>query len=172
MDHGLETQVSLDCLTSAGKSWVSRQSRLTQIIAATYHADAIETALTSSASIDALFARNGTLMAIAEVKCRDMGYEQLHAYGSYLITNDKIKRGCRISADLQVPFFLFVGLRTDHRIVYWQMSDAEGTRTADTVVSLTATKRTCNDDTSIDRMNAYIDLATMRELHYTGDTSW
>lgn len=168
----MEAQVSLDCLTPTGQQWISRQSTLTQIIAESYRVDAIETSRTSSASIDTLFARDGVLTAIAEIKCRDMSYAQLQDYGSYLITDDKIQRGCRLSAELQVPFFLFVGLRPDHRIVYWKISDAAGIMTADTVVSPTTTKRTCNDATVIERMNAYVDLATMRELHYTGDTSW
>ncbi len=164
--------MSLDCLTSTGQQWVSRQFALTQIIAESYGVNAIKTSRTSSASIDALFARDGVLAAIAEIKCRDMSYAQLQSYGSYLITDDKIQRGCRLSAELQVSFFLFVGLRLDHRIVYWKISDASGMMTADTVVFSTTTKRTCNDATGIERMNAYIDLATMRELHYTGDTSW
>ena len=164
--------MSLDCLTPAGRQWVSRQSSLIQIIADSYHADAVETSPSSSASIDALFARDGVLLAVAEIKCRDMSYAQLQSYGSYLITDDKIQRGRYIASELQVPFFLFVGLRTDHRVVYWQLSDADGVMTADTTVSKTRTQRTCNDGSAIERINAYIGLTTMRELRDIGDTSW
>jgi hypothetical protein len=156
----------LDCRTPVGEVWVARQSALTRIIALALGTDAVETPLRSAASLDALFSRAGVLAAVAEIKCRDMSYDELLQYGSYLITDDKIQRGRRIAAELAVPFFLFVGLRTDQRIVYWQLADADGVMTTATTVNVTDTKRTCNDATPIARANAYLALDTMRELHF------
>ena len=148
--------MTLDCRTPVGELWVARQSALTRILAVALRTDAIET----------LFSRAGVLAAVAEIKCRDLSYDQLLQYGSYLITDDKIQRGRRIAAELAVPFFLFVGLRTDQRIVYWQLADADGVMTTTTTVRVTDTKRTCNDATPIVRANAYLALDTMRELQF------
>ena len=158
--------MTLDCRTPVGELWVARQSALTRILAVALRTDAIETPLQSAASIDVLFSRAGVLAAVAEIKCRDLSYDQLLQYGSYLITDDKIQRGRRIAAELAVPFFLFVGLRTDQRIVYWQLADADGVMTTTTTVRVTDTKRTCNDATPIVRANAYLALDTMRELQF------
>jgi|TARA_R110000824_G_scaffold44320_4_gene129007 hypothetical protein len=164
---------SLDCVTPAGKKWVSRQSSVVQIISEAWNLDAIETSKTSSATIDVLFSRSGILKAVAEIKCRDMDYAQLQRYGSYLITEDKLIRGYRVAASLHAPLFLFVGLRGDQRIVYCQLTDELGVPVGVTIERRSSlTKRTCNDHSGVERMNAYIPVEHMRELKHSGGISW
>ena len=163
---------SLDCLTPEGQKWIARQSRIVKIIAQTFGVSAIEMSHDPAATIDVQFYRDSHLKAIAEIKCRNMSLDQLRSYGSYLITDDKLSRGADISRTLEVPMYLFVGLRRDHRIVYWKVTDHDGASIINIDRRSTFTKRTCNDARPITRMNAYLPLSSMHELQHAGDTSW
>jgi hypothetical protein len=67
-----------------------------------------------------------TIRAIVEVKGRDMSYDRLQNYGSYLISDHKILSGKQASMLMGAPFVLVAAL-TDG-IVYWKITDGKGNR--------------------------------------------
>lgn len=153
----------LDCNTPTGRKFIASQDLVANRFAAKYGLSVIQTNSKSSADIDAFFAKNGELVAIAEIKSRNMSEFDLRRFGSYLITHDKILRGISLSNSLKTTFLLLVHLRLDDKIVCWRVTDADGTSIAPFSVEATRTQETCNGG-SVVRQNAFFPVEYGRFL--------
>lgn len=111
------------------------------------------------ADVDALFISDGTLVGIAEIKCRSMSLDQLRKYGDYLITESKLVRGEVVSTALRVPYMLIVQL--SDATVFWRVTDRRGKRQITWETRETETQATCNGGKAV-RMNAYLPLDDMK----------
>src|SRR5215831_2035387 len=113
----------LDCNTPRGRAFIGRQNHVIDACCAAWQCDGARTPDTTDSPIDVLFYRAGELRAVAEVKTRDLTFEGLQRFGSYLVTLDKIEHGRRLAAELRTPYFFVVGLID--AIVYWRLASAD-----------------------------------------------
>lgn len=118
--------MALACVTKRGRASLGQQAEVLRAVAETWALEVWQTPPELAADVDAIFARDGVVVAVAEVKARDMGADDLMEFGSYLVTADKLQRGMAVAKALRVPFLLIVGLMRDERVVYWKISDENG----------------------------------------------
>ena len=150
---------TLDCNTPKGRVWIAEQHATVRACLLLFACDAVETDDRTSAAVDALFYRKGTLIAAAEVRNRSMTVATLQAHGSYLVTFMKLVKGWNLAKQLRVPFVLVVGL--SDAIVHWKISDDRGRWLASFRVARTWTQATANGGKML-RANAYLDLDVMK----------
>lgn len=118
--------------------------------------DIIETNKERESRIDNLIIREKELLAIAEVKCRNMTLKQMSDWGdSWLVTNQKLIDGSKVSELLAVPFLGFLYLVPEDIILYWKITDDTGKYLFDFDVKNSQTQTTCNGGQII-RENAYL----------------
>ena len=113
--------------------------------------------------VDRLFYRKEQLVAVGEIKSRNMKIEELENFGSYLITESKITVGCALAGLMGVPYMLYVKLLKSDIIVYWLICDGDGDLQVHYDRDLTVTQANVNGGTA-QRVNAYIDLSQMKKL--------
>lgn len=151
----------LDCQTARGRAFVAQQQAVARRLAAVWGATLVETPEGTAARIDALFARDGVLVGLAEIKVRNLTLARLAAFGDYLVTEDKLLAGEALSAALRVPFVLAVQL-TD-AIVWWRVTDATGRRVIQWDARETVTQATCNGGEAL-RRNAYLPFEALERI--------
>jgi hypothetical protein len=152
----------LDCTTPIGQAWIARQRAIVAYCSRAWQVDAASPADDSDSVIDALFSRAGRLLAVGEVKARNLTIAELHAHGSYLVTFDKLVIARDVGARLRVPFVLIVGLVD--AVVFWQVADPAGRWLVDMRINRTTTQATCNGGDAV-RANAYLSLDDMRYVN-------
>jgi len=159
--------VTLACLTPKGREAIERQLDIARRCGTIWCAGAVATPSHREAGIDVLFHRADALVAVAEVKWRpNLTLEQLHGFGSYLVTFEKIN-GLRIAGrDLCVSSLLIVGLVD--AIVYWPIADGDGNWLPSMTIQKTTTQATVNGGVAT-RANAYLTLTHMRIAVRVGD---
>ena len=155
--------MSLDCVTPEGKFFISKQDLAAARFAEIFKCQFTQTGSAASADIDAIFSRRGTIVAIAEIKCRKMSWEQLRGFKTYLITHDKLVRGADLSRRLCAPFIVLVYLLSDDSIVYWRVTNERGEITTEFSVRYTDTQATCNGGNA-QRANAYLPVESGKKI--------
>jgi hypothetical protein len=156
--------MSLDCETPVGRAWIARQRETAARCAVAWRVDVMGTV--EPCRVDAMLARDGCLLAVAEIKSRAMTFAQLQKHGTYLVTFEKLTAGRELAAQLCVPFLLVVGLLD--AIVYWQISNADGEWCCLPItIDKTTTQATSNGGIA-DRTNAYIPANKRAGLHPIG----
>ena len=153
-----------DCDTPRGRIAIAHERQIAERTAQMLSLDVTligSGSATDTAAVDALFARNGRLVAVAEIKWRQNDMEQLRRWGSYLITWNKLRHGRMIGRLLHVPYLLIVGLADAD--VWWKISDADGAWLEHPRIESTITQRTINGGITC-RPNAYISLERMRSI--------
>jgi hypothetical protein len=155
----------MDCEVGNGPRAIRQQRAVARLIAQRWQGTLVETP-NGAASVDVLFARDGELVSIGEIKIRSLAWRELVALGGYLITYDKLQRGQTLAQLLGVPFDLFVSFRDDV-IGWWRIAHATGDWASRFVVRETETAATCNGGRAR-RSNAYLDLrdATLLRGHH------
>jgi hypothetical protein len=114
------------------------------------------------APVDALFVRNGRVVAVAEIKTRNKtidGVRQFNNPAGYLVTFDKLLVGRDIARKFGAPFLLIVGLAD--ALVYWLVADAAGE--FQTQLGTARTTTPWRGGTA-ERCNAFLSLDDMRTL--------
>jgi|APGre2960657404_1045060.scaffolds.fasta_scaffold147837_3 hypothetical protein len=149
--------MNLDCNTPNGRIYINHAYDVMDRVAQKFRAKAVFTDDDGIADIDALFTRDNKLVAIAEIKSRNLTKEQLEKFGSYLITQDKIERGIALSVALQVPYFVMVKLITSDMIAMWKITDHHGMVECKSYCEVTTTKATCNGGEA-NRLNAFLSI--------------
>lgn len=166
--------MALDCTTRRGRFAIVHQLSILTACAKAWDAQFVETPHDRESPVDALFTRRGRVVSVAEVRsrCDDangggcaLSLADLRGMGSYLVTFDKLVKGRVLSAALCVPYVLIVGLKD--RIVYWTVTDAKGEWLVPLATRRTKTRATVNGGSAV-RMNAYLDLKTMKTLAKPG----
>lgn len=151
----------LDCLTERGRVFIAAQQATARRLAELWNATLVETPEGTAARVDALFARDGVLVGLAEIKVRTMTLAQLEAFGDYLVTEDKLLAGESLSAALRVPFVLVVRLKD--AIVWWRVTDATGRRVVTWDARETVTRASCNGGAML-RRNAYLPIRDVERV--------
>lgn len=113
-----------------------------------------------TATLDAVYTRDGVLVAVAEAKTRvSYDYATIAGYGSYLVTEDKLDCLLATGKALAVPSFLLTELSDGVRL-YWPIGDADGHRVVCWTAANSRTLATSVDTTTVVRRNAYLPMAT------------
>ena len=160
-----------DCDTPRGRIAIKYEQEIAKRMATLWSLDVTMTGIGSdidTAPIDALFSRNGVLVAVAEIKTRNLDIRSLHHFNSYLITWDKLRHGRFIGRLLHVPYLLIVGL-TDAD-VWWKISDCDGAWIEHPIIKSTVTQKNINGGLRR-RRNAFVSLNRMRVAPFVKDES-
>jgi hypothetical protein len=112
---------------------------------------------------DGFLVKMNTVIAIHESKCRNLTYEQLQGFGTWLITAEKIEKCKIISEYLKIPFLGFLYLIPDDRILMWKITDEKGKYLFDFEKEKTQTQRTVNGGIA-NRLNAFLPVKYAEEL--------
>ena len=111
------------------------------------------------ATLDAVYSRDGVLVAVAEAKTRiRYDYPKIAEYGSYLVTEDKLEVLCATGKALGVPSFLVTELSDGVRL-YWPIGTAMGDPVHGWTAAYSRTLATSVDLETVVRRNAYLPLA-------------
>lgn len=115
--------------TSAYAEAIERQHEITDLAAAVWDLDYIETP-DEAAPVDALLARDGFVRAVIECKARNLTRDEFLAldrpprsangHSGYLITAHKLTHGAEVGAGLLVPYLVLVGLYPSREVWYWE----------------------------------------------------
>tara|TARA_R110000796_G_scaffold13805_3_gene44487 strand:+ start:114 stop:575 length:462 start_codon:yes stop_codon:yes gene_type:complete len=152
----------LDSKTTKGIPYIESEEIIARAVCEKMKCEQIHMA-SDDAHVDRLFYRNGQLVAVGEIKSRNMTIEELESHGSYLITENKIAVGCALAGLMGVPFMLFVKLLKSDLIVYWLICNGNGELKVHYDKEVTKTRATVNGGQA-QRMNAFIDLSQMKTL--------
>lgn len=115
------------------------------------------------ARVDGIITFEGFVHRVYEIKCRNMTYDQLKGYNSWLVTKQKIVDGATTSKLLSVPFVGFLWLIPDEMGFVWNITDVRGSYLFNFGVSNTLTQETCNGG-EIERENAYLPLVEGKRI--------
>jgi len=152
----------LDSETEKGKQYIQNEKEVADAVCRKMKCSQILMARNDS-QVDRLFYRNEQLVAIGEIKTRNLSLHKLQKLGSYLITHQKIKMGQAFSSLVGVPYFLFVKLLEDGDIYFWKICDKDGEFCIDYDVKTTATAANINGG-YVERENAFLSLNYMERL--------
>lgn len=145
--------------TDLGQQHEQRGRHLLEAFARHTRSQLIVTDPQATAALDAVFHRDGVLVAVAEAKTRvRYDYAAIAEYGTYLITHDKLETLQQVSTALAVPSFLVTELSDGVRL-YWQLTDASGRETLRYRVTASETLATSVGTERVIRVNAYLPLA-------------
>lgn len=122
-----------------------------------------ETPKDLAADCDGVLIHNDTLVGLYESKCRNLTYNELQKFGSWLVTHDKLERCKELSKALHVPFLGFLYLIPDQRVLYWKITNEDGKYQFNIEVKPTVTQATINGG-QIERMNAYLPIKYSKEI--------
>lgn len=162
--------MSLDVLTPKGqKTREQEEVMIAAFCSACPGYKIIQTPKDEPADIDALITFDSAIVGIAEHKCRNMSKGDLLRFGNeWLLTYDKIVKGCDIAKALKVPFYGFLYLIDDSLILSVKIADKDGHIIQKVRIERTETQAAVNGGTAI-RTNAYIDMSGAREIRVEQD---
>lgn len=149
----------LDCNTARGKGYIECQMSCLKALEAAMNVQMIMTPEDEAAGVDALAVRVNRVVAVLEVKSREMDLAQLNRFGSYLITFEKLLKIRTVSASLCVPGFVAVSLLKEDAptVLMWKVCDERGNLVASLEARVSQTQATCNGGQA-DRYNAYLSM--------------
>jgi hypothetical protein len=150
--------MSLAIRTTTGQQHESRGRQLLDAFARYTHSSVLVTDPAAPAALDAVFCRDGVVVAVAEAKTRvSYDYAAIQRFGSYLVTAEKIDTLCYVGRALAVPAFLVVELSDGARL-YWQLTDKDGDQRFLWPEAETRTQATSLGPVTVVRKNAYLPL--------------
>jgi len=145
----------LDINTPLGQESLRKEEKMIEYIKKCWDVEIIITNKNKDAACDGFIVRNSEIIALFESKCRDLSYEELETYGSWLITYKKLEK-CRIlSQYLRVPFLGFLNLNKDNIVLFWKITGDNGKYLFDINHYESETQKTINGGKTI-RDNAYL----------------
>lgn len=115
------------------------------------------------AALDAVLVHDYALIAVAEMKCRQMTADALFLDygGEWLVTYDKVLKLCDASRLLGVPGYGLLYLVPDRTLMTIKICDENGELAQQIIVKRTATQATVNGGQAM-RVNAYIPMHTAK----------
>lgn len=152
----------LNSLTPKGLEYIKKENDVANVICKKLNCKQIHMAHNDT-QVDRLFFRDDQLVAIGEIKTRNLSLSKLKEFDSYLISYNKILTGKAFSDLTGVPYFLFVKLIEDDEIYFWKICNEKGEYTTDFIVDKTRTPKNINGG-SVIRSNAYLSLKEMQKL--------
>ena len=109
----------LDCDTPLGREAIVGESRVMARVARFTETLCLKSNSKTS-DLDCVFADLSHVLAVAEIKTRNMDKKQLEDFGTYMISNSKIDAGLIASGYLGAKFLLCVGLHDG--VVMWDVN--------------------------------------------------
>lgn len=158
--------MSLDINTKKGQESLIHEREVQEIIKKKWKLGVLETPKLGISACDGFLIKKNEMVALFETKCRyDMTYEELLTRGSWLITEEKIKKCKTLSILLQIPFYGFLYLlpksNPDEKILLcWKITNEKGKYLFDFEVRNEQTQRSINGGQA-DRYNAYLPIDKM-----------
>jgi hypothetical protein len=144
--------------TETGQFHEHRGRQLLEAFARHTHSELVVTDPTSTAALDALFTRDGVVVAVAEAKTRvSYDYPAIERLGSYLVTADKLETLTRVGTALAVPAFLVTELSDGVRL-YWHLTNKHGLRQLHWLEAPSRTLSTSIGAETVVRMNAFLPI--------------
>lgn len=127
--------------------------------------DIITTHESDPAAVDFLIHDNKNVIATAEIKCRNMILDELKKSfdNTWLITFEKIENGLTITRLIKRPFYGFLYLPIEKKLLTIQITNKDGDIIAPMKLDYTRTQKTINGG-DIFRTNAYIDMKEAKIL--------
>jgi len=154
--------MTLAITTTIGQAHEHRGRRLIRDFGTFTHSTAHYSPPDVPATLDAVYSRDGVLVAVVEAKTR-INYDlpKIASYGSYLVTEDKLTTLLATSKALGVPSFLLTELSDGARL-YWPIGDKAGLPVIGWTVASSRTLATSVGPETIVRRNAYLPMAEAR----------
>lgn len=114
------------------------------------------------AAVDGCFLKQGTIVAVAELKVRQHDRATMQGWGdTYLITHAKLAKGRETAALLRVPFVVCAYLEPDQTVYWWQVADEVGEYALEFETTATTTQRAVNGGTTV-RLNSFLPFEKAR----------
>jgi hypothetical protein len=153
----------LDINTVAGKESAILESQMMREIEKSWGVVVHETNKSGGKVFDGYMFRDDDLVAIYECKNRNVSYEQLKQWGSWLVTWKKLKDCQRVAKKYNVDFIGFLGVEKSDIILYWHICNKHGEFLFDFDVKETETQATINGGKAT-RYNAFLPLEYAKEI--------
>lgn len=153
----------MDVLTPKGLVTLTQEKEMLEIIRTKYNVGILHTPKDQPGKCDGFIYQGDIVKAIFECKCRDMSEKQLHDYGSWIVTYDKI-RACKVISEFFcVPFYGFVYLLKTKNIYSWKITNEKGEYLFDFEKRKTNTQKTINGGEAV-RLNAFLPVDYAKKL--------
>ena len=168
----------MDIKTPKGQKSNKDEDVLIEAIKRDWWVDVIETPKDEPSKIDTMLIKDNVLIGITENKCRynmylENGYFHLpkaknNIVDSWLVTYDKINAGRLLAGALCVPFYGFLYLVDNNKILWWEIADKNGKFTTEHITKNSVTQANINGGL-VERENAYLSL---NDAHELGEKPW
>jgi hypothetical protein len=153
--------MGLDINSERGQKSKKYENRAYEIIEKNKSGSIIETPKARDAKIDAFFVRDGVILGACETKCRQLTWNELKSFGTWLITNKKIEDGKKISKKLSVKFYGVLYLIPEDNVYIWEITDKNGNTNFNYKIKRTKTQKTINGGTA-KRKNAFLPVEKIK----------
>ena len=155
--------MNLDISTPKGQQSLREEQQCLNALALIHNdCSFIQTPKDEPSDIDGIIARNGVMVAAFETKSRKCNINQMKQWNNeWLITYEKILKGCEIARRLKIKFYGFLFLVEEPVLLSVLISDKHGNIVPTVRIERTTTQRTVNGG-EIKRTNAYIDLSNAK----------
>jgi len=158
--------VGLDINTSRGRVTLAQEARAITILQQCYPGVYVETNKDRPADIDYLKINDGVVSSVIEVKCRTCNrstFENQFGF-EWLVTADKVQRGCRVAKSLRCNFFGVLYLVPDDLVyLVWIYDGQNNVAIATARTEVTQTQRTVNGGKAL-RNNMFICMRNARVI--------
>jgi hypothetical protein len=146
--------MSLDINTPRGQESVSEEKAMLDILKSRYQSSQFfHTPITRAALIDGFIVKNNELIAIYESKCRRESLDSFKAHpfnNEWMISHHKINSAANLSKILSVPFWGFLYLVNDKKVIAIKFTDEKGNYIHNMRIERKKTSKCCNGGTMID----------------------
>ena len=147
--------MGLDINTERGQVSLKQEEHMIKYIEKCWGVDFCTTDKKIEAPLDGILIKNKKIIGVCENKCRNMTYDKLLEYGSWLITYEKLEVGKMASILFNVPFLGFLYLVDDDVTLFWKITDENGTFLFEFDKRETKTQANINGGEAL-RLNAYL----------------
>ena len=158
--------MSLDIETPKGQESATQEVSMIQAINDLYPKfQFITTDKSKPANVDGVLTLDGQIKAVIESKCRSASLDELRGSfkNEWLVTYEKLTKGCALAKSLCVPFVGFLYLLKSESILSIQIADEYGVFLPSIRIVRTKTQATINGG-SIVRANAFIHMANAKVI--------
>lgn len=156
--------MNLDINTERGQAAAADQLRAMEIVyGRSGELCFLHTPTNEAAPIDGFVARGDYVIAIAEVKSRDMTHEHLMRQfnGEWLLTMHKLADIAKLCGLLRLPGYGFLFCKPSRLVLAVILTDKDGRILCDYRTAQTETQATCNGGKA-NRVNAFIKMHSAR----------
>lgn len=158
--------MSLDIATNKGQESATQEINMIQVIGDLYPKfQFITTDKSKPADVDGVLIHDGQIKAVVESKCRNASLDDLRGSfkNEWLVTYEKLTKGCALAKSLCVPFVGFLYLIKSESILSVQISDEHGVFLPSIRIDRTKTQATINGGLVV-RANAFIHMANAKVI--------